>query len=93
MKKITPLKAIKLHCLECNGQSKKEVQECNNPIGSEFQCYLHAFRTGHAKKPMRFKLKYIRMYCQWCMNNKIVKDCASPECNLYAYKFGHKPKV
>lgn len=26
--KLTPLKAIKKHCLECSGYEKKQVREC-----------------------------------------------------------------
>lgn len=45
-KKITPLRAIKTHCLECSGYEKKQVRECvvNN-------CVLFPFRQG--KNPNR----------------------------------------
>jgi hypothetical protein len=42
MKRITPLKAIRAHCLECMGGSAKEVKRCNIP-----DCSLYEFRFGH----------------------------------------------
>ena len=39
--KITPLKAIKKHCLECSGYEKKQVREC---VGSD--CVLFPYRLG-----------------------------------------------
>ncbi len=42
---ITPLKAIKKHCLECSGFEKKQVRECiiNN-------CVLYPYRQGNNPK-------------------------------------------
>ncbi|MAT59750.1 MAG: hypothetical protein CMF23_17390 [Ignavibacteriae bacterium] len=47
---LTPVKAIKKHCLECSGNSKKEVRECliNN-------CPLYPYRMG--KNPNRKGIK------------------------------------
>lgn len=39
--KITPLKAIKKHCLECSGYEKKQVRECIIK-----DCVLFPFRAG-----------------------------------------------
>ena len=39
--KITPLKAIKKHCLECSGYEKKQVREC-----AIKDCVLFPFRLG-----------------------------------------------
>ncbi len=40
-KTLTPLKAIKKHCLECSGYEKKEVRECVIK-----DCVLFPFRQG-----------------------------------------------
>jgi len=40
-KKITPVKAIRLYCLECSGGSFKDVRECVIP-----DCPLYPFRLG-----------------------------------------------
>ncbi len=39
--KLTPLKAIKKHCLECSGYEKKQVRECEIK-----ECVLFPFRLG-----------------------------------------------
>lgn len=38
---LTPLKAIKKHCLECSGYEKKEVRECKIT-----ECVLFPYRLG-----------------------------------------------
>lgn len=44
--KLTPLKAIKKHCLECSGYEKKQVRECVIK-----ECVLYEYRQG--KNPNR----------------------------------------
>ncbi len=44
--KLTPLRAIKKHCLECSGYEKKQVRECVIK-----DCVLFAYRQG--KNPKR----------------------------------------
>jgi len=44
--RTSPLAAIRLHCLECCGGSRKEVEECTAP-----ECVLFGFRLG--TKPKR----------------------------------------
>ena len=39
--KLSPLKAIKKHCLECSGYEKKEVRGC-----AIEDCVLFPFRQG-----------------------------------------------
>jgi hypothetical protein len=46
MQHLSPLKAIRKHCLECSGASSKEVSEC---IITD--CPLYIFRFG--KNPNR----------------------------------------
>ncbi len=43
--KLTPLKAIKKHCLECSGYEKKEVWECKIT-----DCVLFNYRLGRNPK-------------------------------------------
>lgn len=42
MNKITPLKAIRKHCLECQGGSCKSVRQCENT-----ECRFWIYRMGH----------------------------------------------
>lgn len=46
---LTPLKAIRLKCLDCSGDSAEEVKKCVIP-----HCPLYPFRLGKHpfKKPM-----------------------------------------
>ena len=41
----TPLKAIRLHCLECSGGRRKEVRFCQIP-----HCHLYPYRFGNNPK-------------------------------------------
>ena len=41
MNKLTPLKAIRVHCIDCSGYSPKEVRLCVIP-----QCPLYPYRMG-----------------------------------------------
>jgi hypothetical protein len=45
-KSLSPLKAIKAHCLDCSGGSRKEVQGCEIA-----DCPLYPYRLG--KNPRR----------------------------------------
>lgn len=45
-KRMSPLKAIKAHCLDCCGGSRQEVKACEIA-----DCPLHPFRLG--KNPHR----------------------------------------
>ena len=45
MKTVTPMKAIRLKCLECSGGQVKEVRECNL-----VECPLFPYRMGKRPK-------------------------------------------
>ena len=45
MKNLTPLKAIRENCLECQGGSPNEVRKCTMK-----NCPLYLFRFGHNPK-------------------------------------------
>ena len=89
---MTKLQAVKKHCLACVGGKRKEVELCDNPIGSEFECQLHAFKNGKNPPKKKLSIKIIKKYCTWCMggNAREINSCLSPECNLY--KFTHLQK-
>lgn len=43
--KLTPLKAIKLKCLDCSNYQLKEIRKCNI-----VECSLYKFRFGRKTK-------------------------------------------
>lgn len=45
MRIVTPLRAIRAHCMECQGESPKAVRDC----GTE-SCHLWRYRLGHNPK-------------------------------------------
>lgn len=44
-REITPLRAIRQHCIECCNGDKTEVRLCDIT-----RCALHGFRMGHKPK-------------------------------------------
>ena len=46
LKKLTPIGAIKIYCIECKGGDKTEVKKCEH-----LDCILYPYRTG--KNPNR----------------------------------------
>lgn len=45
MAKLTPMRAIRLKCLECSNNQFSEVRECTVK-----KCPLHCYRSGHRPK-------------------------------------------
>jgi len=84
---MTPLKAIRVRCLNCVGFEKTVVRECDFT-----NCPLHALRMGRGA---RATLKVIRAYCMWCCNDQRaeVKQCPAKECPLSQYRSGRRPKM
>ena len=52
MAKITPMKSIRLKCLECCCESRLEVRECLVKT-----CPLHRYRMGHRPKDEQFTIE------------------------------------
>ncbi len=83
---ITPLRAIRLKCIDCCGFELKAVRICNFA-----DCPLHPLRMGRGG---RATLKKIREYCVVCCGNYRgeVRRCPSTNCPLWIYRFGKRPK-
>jgi hypothetical protein len=52
---LTPLKAIRLCCLECVGWSALEVRECTSPL-----CPLYPFRMGKGHTGRKGNVKSLK---------------------------------
>lgn len=48
MKKITPLRAIKIYCIDCMGGNARYVKECTSR-----DCALYGFRQGRKPKSVK----------------------------------------
>lgn len=104
-KKKTPLRAIRAFCLECCGDSPKEVELCTanerdiraaREDGIPYEvCSLYGFRFG--KKPRRGRIKVLRAIRKKCLecccgSSHEVDLCTNPNCSLFEYRKGHNPK-
>ncbi len=49
---LTPIKAIRYHCIECFGFQAREVQQCSSPL-----CALYPYRLGLAHTGKKGVLK------------------------------------
>ena len=87
--KLTPLKAIRKKCLDCTSTSN-EVKNC-----AFSDCPLHILRFGRRIPRGTSRLKSIRKYCIWCMNNRIseISKCTAPNCALFIFRSGKRPKA
>lgn len=87
-----PRRAMTLHCLECLGWRLKELSDCGGEKCSLFAYnrYDKSGRTGLL--PKLTPLKTIRRECLKCSGTGAgVKDCHSPLCNLFLFRFGRNP--
>jgi hypothetical protein len=76
---LSPVKAIKKHCLDCSGGSKKEVRECIIQ-----DCPLYPFRFG--KNPNR---KGLRLKISPAQEG--IKNSVSPIEKKQIDRVEHKP--
>ncbi|MCL4354648.1 hypothetical protein M1349_04250 [Patescibacteria group bacterium] len=66
--KLTPLKAIKKHCLECSGYEKKEVRECKIS-----DCVLFDYRLGRNGIIISFWFFFSTVISSVMMENSLSK--------------------
>lgn len=88
MKSNTPLKSIRLKCLDCSSTSSK-VQQCQNS-----DCPLYPLRLGKNVPRGTSRVKAIRQYCvSSCMNEQPteVRQCPTEDCPLFPFRFGTNP--
>lgn len=102
-KKLTPLKAIRKHCLWCMREQSNEVKLCPE---SAKPCPLWKLRFGRGVKGVS-ALKQIRLRCFDCSGGspQEIRNCKfSPEfgigdvpwiryCDLWVYRDGHNPSL
>ena len=98
----SPLKAIRLKCLDCVGFSAKRVADCTEPLLDP--CWLRPYRFGKRPKPdlidkhkdcyIQNPMKAIRKHCLWCCLESPyeVERCPSKGyCPLWYFRMGKNP--
>lgn len=91
MKNLSPLKAIRKHCLDCSDGAYSEVRECRVA-----DCILHKYRFGkRVTSESLSSLKIIRKCCIDCQGDSLkgVKQCTSNSCALYPFRLGKNPNI
>lgn len=86
MRQLTPLKAIRIKCVDCAGGEMKAVRSCQHD-----DCSHYLLRLG---KGSRKTMKPIRAFCISCCNDQRdeVRQCPSVKCPLWQYRFGKRLK-
>ncbi len=106
-KTLSPLKRIRLFCLDCMGGSPGLVRECR-----DLSCPFFLYRMGRAERDEREPeapehgrdeavaparpLRVIRRCCMRCAHNdrKAVRECGAREtCALWLCRFGVRPRT
>jgi hypothetical protein len=94
MKRLTPVKSIRKHCLWCCKEQAIEVRECPT-----LSCAIHPYRLGKRRvspKPPLTPIRAIRAKCLNCSgwDLKETRQCTPDSwglCNLYQYRLGKRP--
>lgn len=88
MKKITPLQAVRAHCLECTNGDMTYVRKCPS-----VNCDVHAIRSGRNGGRVKSVLGAIRRRCLDCCGDerKRVAECEVTDCFLHPFRMGNNP--
>jgi len=90
MKRLTPMRAIREHCVECCGGARQGI---NGPLGCNSRaCALFQLRSGRRIKGVS-PLRSIRAKCLECVGGSPaeVRRCSDTSCSLYLYRLGKNP--
>lgn len=49
---LNPLKAIRAHCLDCQGESPKDIQVCDPNLLSGVRCPFYEYRLGNTGRKL-----------------------------------------
>lgn len=79
---MTPGETIRKQCVECCGGVVSEIPTCD----ASKTCVFHKYRMGRGRP----SVKLMRKFCLDCMcgSYEAVKDCTTPTCIVYPYRFG-----
>ena len=88
-KHLTPLRAIRKHCVDCVGLGNL-VKDCDGDTLIDGPCMLYKYRNGRGRP----SVKLIRKYCvNHCMGGHpiLASECESKTCDLFPYRMGKSP--
>lgn len=88
MTNLTPLKAVRTYCVECSGDSPREVRLCPAE-----RCALHPIRSGNNVGRVESVVKQIRKRCLDCSggSREAVSGCELKDCPLHPFRMGRNP--
>lgn len=85
-KHSSPIKAIRLHCLNCCCDQPREVRLCG-AVG----CSSHPLRMGKSVPGLR-PLQVIKAHCIACGGHEEhPRDCTVTDCKLFPFRLGKNP--
>ncbi|MDR1241799.1 MAG: hypothetical protein LBM00_03285 [Deltaproteobacteria bacterium] len=96
----SPLQAIRVFCVECQGDSFQGVSEC-----ADTACPFHPYRHGTAlskggHRPIGTIKRYCHEYCQGgvIVGSYEVKDCGGDKaalgpCPVFPFRLGMNPNI
>lgn len=85
MKYPSPLKAVRLHCLDCCLGQSQEVRLCG-----AVNCNTHPIRMGKRVEGIR-PLSAIKAHCKECSGDEKASACDVAECALHPFRLGKNP--
>jgi hypothetical protein len=92
--RLTPLRAIRAHCISCVGNVVADVRECGGNKVAVFKdesgaCLFMPYWMGRGRP----KLKLIRKFCMVCQGDQQswVRECHETWCCLHPYRMGKNP--
>ncbi len=97
---LTPLRAIRVKCVDCPAGHVKEARECQcGTDGTQPACPIWPFRMGRRAKEGGSRVKAIRQVCLQCMNETpseeghqhFIRECGDRTCPLLQFRFGTIP--
>lgn len=90
MATVSPIKALRLRCLECCAGQRDEVKLCECT-----KCPSWPYRFGKKTDGMKEyrPVKACRAKCMDCScgHEGAVRECIFTECPLYPFRMGHNP--
>jgi hypothetical protein len=98
--KRSPLKAIRVFCVECQGDSFQGVSEC-----ADTACPFREYRSGKAleagqHRPLGAVRRYCHEYCQAGAGRAEVLSCqgdkpldGGPGCPVFPFRLGKNPNI